>query len=754
MRIKDIVNRDLVNLTNCEQEPIHIPGSIQPHGFLIGLKLDSFLIDYCSGNTLDFIEASHTMILGKTFEDVFGPEAMKSLLDYITTQQMLSSSLLKMTLLGSEFVCTVHRSGEVYILELEPANPSHRMPNEVYDHTSQFLTYMHSTHSMQDLCSLVAKGTREVTGYDRVMIYRFDSHYNGEVYAESRRDDLEPFLGLHYPHTDIPAQARELYMKNLLRLIADVDYTPVPVFTVDDVPGKNLDLSLSILRSTSPIHVQYLHNMGVGATLTISLIYKQKLWGLIACHHYSPKNLTPEIRRAALLQGHFITSQIGLRQSHAEYEVSRKVNSAFDKIDTFNLSADKESFEEFIRQPELLEICNASGVSLIVDGNVYKHGVEHSDEEVVFLADFLTEHSINTSFSTDKLLNQLPNYKSLCEKTAGLIYHSLDLDSNNCIIWYRPETKSEVLWAGDPSKSIIKDKKGLSPRNSFNLWKEIVDCTSKPWFQSELDATASYAFSLQRQLNMILVMKEEEKYRTLSEMLKEANAELENINWISSHDLQEPLRKLQLISSHLMAEQDLPPHVMHMLTRLNFSAERMQDLLGDILQYTRLKKNDDPFEMLGLQELIQEVSDDEIGSSDLKMNIKIGTLPEIYGVKFLVKQLFANLISNSLKYAKADHTPKIKICSSATPKAFTPHSNALFHVITVQDNGIGFDQEYAESIFNIFTKLHISSEYSGSGMGLALCKKIMQKHNGYIKANSSIGEGTTISLYFPITRNS
>jgi len=750
MKIKDIVNRDLVNLTNCEQEPIHIPGSIQPHGFLLGLKLDSFLIDYCSGNTLDFIEASHTMILGKRFEEVFGLEAMKSLLDYITTQQMLSSSLLKMTLLGCEFVCTVHKSGEVYILELEPGNPHYKMPNEVYDHTSQFLTYMHSTHSMQDLCSLVAKGTREVTGYDRVMIYRFDSHYNGEVYAESRRDDLEPFLGLHYPHTDIPAQARNLYMKNLLRIIADIDYTPVPVFTVDDEVGKNLDLSLSILRSTSPIHVKYLHNMGVGATLTISLIYKQKLWGLIACHHYSPKNLTPEIRRAALLQGHFITSQIGLRQSHEEYEIYRKVNSAFDKIDTFDLSANKESFEEFIRQPELLQICNASGASLIVDGNVYKNGVVHSDEEVIFLADFLTEHSISTSFSTDKLLNQLPNHKSLCEKTAGLIYHSLDLDSNNCIIWYRPETKSEVLWAGDPTKSITLDKNGLSPRNSFNLWKEIVDCTSKPWFQSELDATASYAFSLQRQLNMILVMKEEEKYRTLSEMLKEANAELENINWISSHDLQEPLRKLQLISSHLLVEQDMPPHVIDMLKRLNFSAERMQTLLADILQYARLKNNNDPYEVLGLEELIKVISDDEVESSDFQISITIGKLPKIKGIKFLVKQLFANLISNSLKYAKADLIPKIEILSSGAPRVFTPHVDGLFHVITVQDNGIGFDQEYAESIFNIFTKLHISSEYTGSGIGLALCKKIMQKHSGHIKATSAVGVGTTITLYFPV----
>ena len=754
MGIKDIVNRSGVDLTNCEQEPIHIPGSIQPHGFLLGLKNETFLIDYASANSLEFIGLSHEKLLGKRFEEVFGKEALDSLSRYILTNQMLTSSLLKMTFFEKDFVCTVHQSEQIFILEVEPVSLHAKNSNEVYDHTSQFLTYLHSTHSMQDLCNLVAKGTREVTGYDRVMIYRFDSQYNGEVFAESCREDLEPFLGLHYPHTDIPPQARQLYMKNLLRLITDIDYTPVPIFTIDDVEGKTLDLSLSILRSTSPIHVQYLHNMGVGATLTISLIYKQKLWGLIACHHYSPKNLSPEIRLAAKLQGHFITSQIGLRQSHEEYEVSRKVNSAFDKIVAYNLSVEEDPFDEFIKQPELLEICNASGVSLIVDGKVYKNGVILSDDEINFLADFLSNHSGNSSFSTEKLCDHLQDHKTLCDTTPGVIYHSLDLESNNCIIWYRPETKTEVFWAGDPTKSIIKDEKGLSPRNSFKLWKEIVEGTSKPWFQAELDVTATYAFSLHRQLNMILVIKEEEKYRKLSEMLREANAELENINWISSHDLQEPLRKLQLISSHLLDEEDTSAHMQHMLTRLNSTAGKMQALLTDILRFTRLKNNQDSFEILELDELVKEVSDNELESSDSEATFILGDLPKINGIRFLLKQLFSNLFSNAIKFAQEGTAPVIEISYQRSNYNSTHQKVESFEVVSIQDNGIGFEQEYAASIFNIFTKLHNSSEYVGSGIGLALCKKIMQKHQGHILATSEPGKGTRIELYFPIRSSS
>ncbi|SFU16089.1 Bacteriophytochrome (light-regulated signal transduction histidine kinase) [Algoriphagus locisalis] len=749
MKVKDIVNREIVNLTNCEQEPIHIPGSIQPNGFLMGLKEDSLLIDYCSANTSVFIGKTHTDLLGKTFGDAFGEDAETELLDYISKDRMLSSLLLKTILLGKEFLCTVHKSNATVIVEAEPINSVAKQVNEVYDHTSQFLSYMHTTQSLQDLCGLVAKGTREITGYDRVMIYRFDGNYNGEVFAESCREDLEPFLGLHYPHTDIPPQARELYMKNLLRIITDIDYSPVPIYTLDDKEDKTLDLSLSILRSTSPIHVQYLHNMGVGATLTISLIYKQRLWGLIACHHYSPKNLTPEMRLAAQLQGHFITSQIDVRQSNEEYEVSRKVNAAFDKMDAFELSDNPASFAELIKKPELLGLCNANGVSLVFEGKVYLNGVTPSEDEVKFLAGYFAEYTENSSISTSKLLDILPDYASLCENTAGAVYHSLDMEGSNCIIWYRSETKTEVNWAGDPSKSIILDKKGLSPRNSFELWKEIVNCTSKPWLQPELDTAAAYSNGLQRQINLIKITQEEQKYRKLSEMLKEANAELENMNWISSHDLQEPLRKMQLISSHLLYEDEIPEAAQKSLKRLNISAERMQTLLQDILKYTRLKYSEEDFELVGLNQLVGLVAD-ELTEDSEAIELKVGSLPQIMGVPFFLKQLFSNLISNSIKYSKTDVPIEIQIKAKQKPVAYPTTKDESYYLIKVIDNGIGFEQKYAESIFNVFTRLHLATEYSGSGVGLALCKKIVKNHRGYITAKSSVGKGTEISIYFPV----
>lgn len=257
MKIKDIVNRDIVNLTNCEHEAIHIPGSIQPHGFLLGVRATDFDIEYCSANTVEFLGVSPTQLLGKNFATLFGDAQLLKAQAYIGSDVPLSATPIELNMGGADFLCTIHLSESVYVIEAEPIVAPPKKPTDLYNQTSQFLSYMQDAHSLKELCAMVAIGTREVTGYDRVMIYRFDKDYNGEVFAESVRDDLEPFLGLHYPHTDIPAQARELYMKNLLRLIVDVNYSPVPIFTIDDREGKNLDLSLSVLRSTSPIHVQY-----------------------------------------------------------------------------------------------------------------------------------------------------------------------------------------------------------------------------------------------------------------------------------------------------------------------------------------------------------------------------------------------------------------------------------------------------------------------------------------------------------------
>lgn len=747
MKIKDIINRDLVTLTNCDQEPIHIPGMIQPHGFLIGVT-NEWVIDYCTDNISSFVDVNHTQALGKKFESVFGSTAQENIFNYINSDTVQDVFPLEIELRNKNFQVNIHKSEDTFVLEAEPQFDK-QMLADVYTQTIQFVSQMNNTKSLRDLCALVAEGTREITGYDRVMIYRFDEQYNGEVYAESCRNDLEPFLGLHYPHTDIPVQARELYIRNQLRLIADINYEPVPIFTVDNKENKNLDLSLSILRSTSPIHVQYLKNMGVGATLTISLIHQDRLWGLIACHHYSKKNISPAIRLAAKLQGQFITSQIDIRESNDENINAKNSIEALEYLMGLDLPLAEDSLKTIIKIPELLSLCNSGGVSILFRDKIYKNGVTPEDDKIKAFVEQVESKKSVEFYTTRKISDDFPELEK-CSSFAGVIYHSLG--NSNHIIWYRPETVSEISWAGDPEKSIVKDEKGLHPRNSFNIWKQVVKGQSSIWKQYEINSAAKYAHSLHNNLMMILLSEEEEKYRLQSEVLKETNSELENINWISTHDLQEPLRKIQMITSKLLSEKKANPEDpdFDSLQRVSRSAAKMRELLQDILKYTRIKNTREAAEKIDLN-LIFQAAVDEIREQISESNavIESENLPEVNAIGFLMKQLFLNVIQNSLKYASAERSPIIKITASQEPVIIKHLFTVYCNWVKFSDNGIGFDQQHADSIFKVFTRLHNQQEYSGSGIGLALCKKIMQTLGGAISAEGKLGEGASITIYFP-----
>ncbi len=751
MKIKDIVNREIVNLTNCEHEPIHIPGSIQPHGFLLAFDQKSEIIRYCSGNISDYLGADFEQILQKKVSDVLGDPQMQSVRSYIKVKPRPNRLPLVLKLYHQKFSCSIHISNDVVILEGEPIADAEESTGTFYEQTSRFLSYMEETHTLQQLCQLVAEGTRELTGYDRVMIYRFDKEFNGEVFAESCIESVEPFLGLHYPHTDIPVQARELYMRNLLRLIADISYSPVPIYTVDDGSENTLDLSLSVLRSTSPIHIQYLQNMGVGATLTISLLHEGRLWGLIACHHYSAKTISPEIRLAAQLQGHFITSQIDIRQSNEEYAVARKTNAALEKLSALKLSQTRESLATIVSQREILDVCNASGVAILFDGNIYK-SENTPDNAVIWELIKKIPEEVNP-FVTEAV-SQFLSDQIDCSEVSGIVLHRLG--TSGFLIWFRPESLTEIHWAGDPAKAIIKNEKGLSPRNSFALYKETVKCRSKAWLQPEINSAANYAHLLQTHLNLIMLRDEENRNRELNRILQETNSELENINWISTHDLQEPLRKIQLNASKLLTlRSDLPPVFDTGLRRMDVAAKRMQTLLIDIMRYMKLNHIEMESGSVDLNILLKDVlSEVADQAADKNAAIEIKELPTISGNVFLLQQLFVNLLLNAIKYSHPGRTPVIQITYDGRKPYGDSSEKIIYESVTVTDNGIGFEPDFEKSVFKIFTRLQNASQYKGSGVGLALCRKIMTLHKGYIVAKSQPGIFASFTCYFPVHSSS
>ncbi|NRT10593.1 ATP-binding protein [Flavobacterium sp. 14A] len=749
MSFRNILNDSLVNLDNCGDEPIHIPGSIQPHGFLLAIDSSTSIITVCSANCQEFIGITHEQALGKSLSQLFDT----AILDFIESFKVEDTKQVRTinyTLKETDYIISIHRSVAEIIIEFEPLHAQFDEKNSLYNSSKKLLSYIENTNSLLDLAAVVALGIKEITKYDRVLVYRFDKDYNGEVIAESKEAHLDSYLGLHYPHTDIPAQARDLYLRNHLRIIGDVDYVPVPLFKLETKESTRLDLSLSVLRSVSPIHIEYLKNMEVASTLTISLLHKNKLWGLITCHHSEPKYLSEEIKSAVKLHGHFITSQIDVRLLNEEFEIAGKATAALDDLISKRFELERTDIQHLIENESVLKLCNSAGFTAIIADKVYGVGKTPSEENTKRLALFLSEYVKGDHFQTDSLLSISNDLSFISSYFPGINYYSLN-NETDCIIWYREEYIKDIFWGGDPKISDDSIER-LTPRKSFAKYADSIKNHSRVWLKSELSTTTNFHNFLQIQLRTILLLEEKENQKRLHTILKDTNAELENINWISTHDLQEPLRKIRMMASVLVGGNELkalPEDVQSKILKMQSSAERMQNLITDILKYTKTGAQNSNFESIDLNILFAELNKEELIDSFTtnEATLLVGKLPNINGVPFLLKQLFSNVINNSIKFKSPLRNLEVSI--SDQTEAFN-NDGPRYHIIEIADNGIGFDNEYKEKIFKIFSRLNNKEEYDGSGIGLALCKKIMTKHDGFVTADGTVGQGVKIHLYFPI----
>ncbi len=749
MRVVDIVNKENQSLESCDQEPIHIPGAIQPHGFLITVDSSAqHIIQYCSANCADILNRKATHILGRPICDILAADDCARLGHYLANE--LFDTSFACTVMDAGFNITAHKVNDLYTLEFEQTPDGSLTVTDQFNQTKRFVRNIQQAESLQEVCQSIADETRSITGYDRVMIYRFDKDYNGEVFAESKRDDIQSFLGHHYPHTDIPAQARELYLKNLLRIIVDVHYIPVPILTIADSTAniRQLDMSHAILRSVSPMHIEYLKNMGVGATLTISLIENKKLWGLIACHHYTPKQVPFYTRLAAQLQGHFLTSQISVRESAAENELAGILDGRLDYILKSIAQADN-----FLTEPRILhkitDIPNATGVAVIRNGIIAPARSTPSLEQIKELLPWLISQSVDGSYTTDSLSQHFPPAAAYGRIASGILYHNLGNADKDGIIWFRSEMDETINWAGNPTKGDSEDPGArLTPRKSFELWQEKVKNKSIEWKTPELNAAAKLAHLMQGQFYSMYLEEEERRYIQLTNSLKKANEELANLNWIGTHDLKEPLRKIQIFASRILrADDQASPMIRDFVGRMQKSATRMQELIADLLEYSKLNSSNpsDVLKEVDLNEIVHNVAQQfEMDSEEIKASIKVSKLPTIKGISFQLTQLFVNLIDNSLKFAKKDHAAEIEIKSDTVRIEDIPYSK-----VTVSDNGIGFNNAHRGKIFDVFQRLH-SDAFQGTGIGLAICKKVMENHHGKIAAIGSTS-GATFELYFPLT---
>ena len=332
MTYQEIVTAKTANLTNCDREQIHIPGLIQPHGLLLVLQEPEFKILQVSNNTLQFLGVNPQELLDQALSELLDEQQIE-LIRQCLEKRFETVNPLKLTINTHQglkrFDGIVHRSNQVIILELEPIDILEDFSIFNFHHlVAPRINRMRNAADLVSLLPIIVEEVRQLTGFDRVMIYQFDGDGSGSVIAESKQAHLQAFLGLCYPDSDIPKQAKKLYTLNSIRLIPDVNYQAVEIIPAhNQLSAQPLDLSFSVLRSVSPLHIEYLQNMGVTASMSISIIKNKQLWGLIACHHYQPKYLSYEFRTVCEFLGHVISLEIASRadQEYQEYKI--KLNS-------------------------------------------------------------------------------------------------------------------------------------------------------------------------------------------------------------------------------------------------------------------------------------------------------------------------------------------------------------------------------------------------------------------------------------------
>jgi chemotaxis family two-component system sensor kinase Cph1 len=736
------IKMNLIDLSNCDREPIHIPGKIQGHGFLLAISQE-LKITYCSENVAAYASITAEALLG---EHVYFLETailqkidgfIEKLIAIANTKDgFLPVNPYPVDLGGKDFNLIISASGNQYLLEFEPSESD--LDTDLQQVMGSMLSEIMADGKLSRLLDRTALQIQKVIGYDRVMIYKFHDDGHGEVVAEVKNEELTPWLGLHYPASDIPQQARELYRLNLVRLIADVATATSDILTYRELNEVPLDLTHSSLRAVSPIHIQYLKNMDVASSFSISLIHQGELWGLVACHNYTPRFIHYKQREAAKLIGQVLSSSLSFRQSEEDQHKNNKLKAATDEL-TRHLSR-YNNIEDALFQHKvtLLHAVESGGAVLAYDNKLYHGGKTPDDTFLNGLISWLQDNMKEIMYGTNRLPDEYPPalpYKAIA---SGVLVCQLSRELKEYLIWFRPEADTTITWAGNPNKPVEISENGfahLSPRKSFETWIQQVEFSSLPWknedYRSALQLKEEVSFAISRKAT---------ETRILNDKLKAAYDELDAFSYTISHDLKNPLTAIKSYSQLLKRNSRLEPRDQKMVEGILTRAGRMQSMIKEVLHYSKAGQIKANLRLVDMAVLLSELKEELlVAYQDLTLTISIGATPPIFGDETMIHQVFSNLLGNAIKYSSKNKCALIEVSGELC-------ENQICYRIT--DNGIGIKLKDIDKIFDLFKRSAEVDDYEGTGVGLAIVKKIMEKHKGRIWVQSEPGTGSTFHVAF------
>ncbi|MCW5734076.1 MAG: GAF domain-containing protein [Enhydrobacter sp.] len=489
-----------VDLTNCDREPIHLLGSVQPFGFLIAVSAADWTVIRASRNVFEWIHVKPEELFGRPLDQFFSHDAIHTIRGHLQTAIFTSAvaRAFSVPILpdGSSFDLAVHVSGDAVVIECERCIEEQSVNSGAL--VRAMIARLQQTPDLRTFYRVAAREMRGLTNFDRVMIYRFDHDGSGEVIAEAARGGLESYLGLHYPASDIPRQARILYERNWLRIIPDIGAKPSPVEPALDAEGQPLDLSMSVLRSVSPIHIEYLQNMGVGASMSVSILREGKLWGLFACHHYGTHTVPFERRTAAELFGQMFSLLMESRERDSEAGYEARARKLHNQLVTV-MAGEATRFESIVAHlDEIADLLSCDGIGVSVAGRSTLQGMTPTVEQFAGLIGHLNGQEIAEVHATHEISAAYPPARQFADKASGLLAVPLSRPARDHLVFFRKEMTRTVNWAGDPNKPVTVGPLGarLTPRKSFELWRETVQGQSIPWQPVDIRIAESLRVSL------------------------------------------------------------------------------------------------------------------------------------------------------------------------------------------------------------------------------------------------------------------
>jgi chemotaxis family two-component system sensor kinase Cph1 len=741
------------DLTTCDREPIHIPGSIQPHGVLLVLDRQSQIVEQVAGDCKAMLGVEPMRILGAAMSELLEQD-----IDSFVRAQLASPSLSIAPLmrLGVRSRCgappldlTLQAAGGTAIIELEPARRADTSVADPIEQLKSLLAAVQGTSTLQECCSAAAIAMRAATGFDRAMVYRFLPNGSGIVAAEDANSGLESFLGLHYPASDIPKQARELYRRNWLRAIPNIDYQPAPLQPqFNPRTGQPIDMSHCDLRSVSPIHLEYLRNMGVCASLSASIICQNELWGMLVLHHYSPRYLSADLRVAcetfAQILSLHVETKVLSEKSVLRANALRIRERAIERL------TGATDIAATLASADLLPYMGASGAAVYLDGELHRVGETPASGEILALVQWLNGIK-ETLVATEFLSSLYPPAAHFAAIASGMVAVGLSRTPRDYTLWFRPEMGRTVRWAGDPSKPIKVDRHGarLTPRGSFAEWLEVTKMQSAPWSDVELESAEALRVVLlesvlksvdiarrEREFEQTRVMAEELEKRVAqrTEQLRALAADLEAVEDRERRQIARDLHDHlgQILAAARIRLAALCQHTGPEVSDAALQVGALIDRANNAIRSLAAQLAPDVLHELGLAPALDWLAEEIEGNFDnLKVSVRDDGRPKPLSqeTRSILYRAVRELLINVAKHAKTDR---------ATVETAAHRDHVL---VTVSDPGVGFDSA-------------LPSPGNQRRLGLISLRERLAHIGGTVEIRTSPGGGTIVLLSAPTSGNS